>query len=104
MRKNLIKRQNWKEKFYEWKQSKKSIRRWCNEQNIPCSTFKYWKDLFSNEKNTFSKTAFTKISLEKTSIEEISSEIKLEYKGISIYLSKDVNIKTFQKIIRSLSC
>jgi hypothetical protein len=100
VKKDLSKRKRWEEKFYEWKKSNKSARSWCMEQKIPCSTFQRWIYIFSN-KEEISKDSFTEILPEAETLDYFSSGIKLKHKEISIYLTKDFDEKTFQKMMRS---
>ncbi len=84
----------------DWQASGLSIRKWCQQVQIPQSRFHQWKNKLLPVKKTV-PNAFVELPEEKV------TDIQLEYKGVKIYLSKgfDENLlsECFQ-VIRRLPC
>ena len=83
----------------KWKSSGKNASQWCQEHNIPKSTFQDWKNKFYNQK------------IEKSSFVEIPKEpsigIVIKYKGVAVYLDKNFDEQILHrclKTIKRISC
>ena len=95
-----VKNQEWKSLVEAWQSSGESISRWCQDRNIPDSTFAYWK-------KKFSKKALPSSTLFKELPEEEPSALQLEYEGAKFFLSKNFDEDVFAsclKILRRVSC
>ena len=95
-----IKNQKWKTLIEDWRSSGQSISQWCQNRNIPDSTFAYWKRKFSME-NRPCPSLFTELS------EEEPTALQLEYQGAKFSLSKNFDEDVFAsclKVLRRISC
>lgn len=84
----------WKERVLDYEASRKSMRTWCQENNIPITTLAGWKSRFKGLKV---KSGFIELQDHPQS----DSGITLEYSGIKIHLKP----KFDQAILKQcLSC
>jgi hypothetical protein len=85
---------NWKEKVKEWESSNKSTKIWCQENKIPYTTLRGWRNRLkkSDHNKIFNKSVENFIELK----DQIPSDpgIILEYKGVKIQLNRD-----FDKVV-----
>ena len=102
MSKNAKKAQKWEALIMSWRKSGQSMRKYCMEQKIIFSTFRYWKNkIFSENKIISSLNSFTEI-IEKTPLKK---EIEIEIKGAVIKVFKDFDETTLKRsllILRGL--
>lgn len=77
-----IRRQEWKVAVAEWQASGLTSRKWCQERNIPNSTFHHWKKLFSSIPKS-GRCSFIELPEGKP------SRIEMEFEGVKIYAEDD---------------
>ena len=94
--KRRSKSNHWQKSIEEWKLSGKSALSWCKERKITYSTFLYWRNRLSAEKDV-PQASFVEIK-------ESSSDtgIILDIQGFSLHLSKDFDSNTFLRLITIL--
>ena len=95
-----IKNQKWKSLIEDWQSSGQSISRWCQNRNIPDSTFAYWKKKFSKE-SLPCPSLFIELP------EEEPTALQLEYQGAKFLLRKHFDedvLASCLKILRRVSC
>ena len=90
-----IRRQEWKVIVEEWQASGLSSRKWCQEHNIPNSTFHPWKKLFSPIFKP-SRSSFLELPEEK------KSRIEMELGGIKIYAENGFDENLLVHCLRAL--
>jgi len=89
------KRQEWQEKIFQQQKSGQSVARWCRERQIPPSSFCAWK-----------KRLMPDPPLNRSSFQELleasqKTELKIEYRGICITLSKEFDEAALLRCIRT---
>jgi hypothetical protein len=82
---------NWQQRVLEWQASGKTILVWCQENQIPYTTFLGWKQRFENshkglQSNVLSSKAFIELKNQPPANSGIYSGVTLEYHGIKICL------------------
>jgi len=84
----------WEHRLQEWKNSRLSEVKWCKEQSISKSTFRYWK------------TKLQSPIQEQVIFEELkepsSTAIELRWGEARLYLDKDFDIATLEKCLIAL--
>ena len=96
-----IKRQEWKVLVGKWQSSGLSVRKWCQENKIPSSTFHYWKGLFSSVVKS-DQSSFVEL------FEEKKTRIELEFEGIKVHVEdgfdENLLVCCLRALKRSSSC
>jgi len=93
----------WEKRYQEWKASGINISKWCRENEIPLSSFSYWKRKF--EKRSLDKqiNPTTKPSfIELSDNSNIYSGISITVKGMTLNLSKSFDQQTFYDCLQVL--
>jgi hypothetical protein len=87
---------DWKFKLEQWKNSGLSGFLWCREQNIKYCVFLYWK------KKLKTLEAKSDHFLELVEPSSTITEIKIEFQGFVVRLTKDFDETTFQRCVQLL--
>ncbi len=74
----------WKNRVEEQSQSGLSINKWCQQKQIPSTTFHYWKEKFSPK--TFQKSSFSELHMKCPSV------VSLQARGIHIRMGSDCDL------------
>jgi hypothetical protein len=93
------KNRRWKTHIDVWRSSGKNMRQWCQEHNIPLSTFAYWKDKFSCD--TLDKRAFIEIAEAK------STGITIKCNAFELHIEQsfdELALSRCLKVMRSILC
>lgn len=95
----------WGIRVNEYRKSKKSARKWCEENNISVSALKYWITKFNKEENGyFSKPEFVPIGIAENIDNEFSASVTIKFGKISIDVldgCKPDTIKTILDVLNS---
>ena len=84
----------WEQRLQEWKKSELSEIKWCKNQNISKSTFRYWKSKL--------QPSIQKQVLFEELKEASPSAIELRWGEARLYLDKDFDIATLEKCLIAL--
>lgn len=84
----------WKQRLQDWEDSGLSAMKWCREQNIPYSTFGYWKSKLNSKEQE--PIIFEELK------EPCPSAIELRWGEARLYLSKDFDLATLEKCLIAL--
>lgn len=98
---------NWQKKVLEWQKSGKKIPAWCQENQIPYTTFLGWKLRFGNfhkklQSNTQPSKVFIELQDKPLSNSQIFSGVTLEYHGIKIHLETEFNATVLKQCLACL--
>jgi hypothetical protein len=98
---------NWQQKILEWQASGKKGLAWCQENQIPYTTFLGWKQRFENshkrlQSNVQSSKAFIELKDQPLSNSRICSGVTLECNGIKICLQTGFNPVVLKQCIACL--
>lgn len=75
----------WQTRINDYRKSKKSAGKWCEENNISVSTLKYWITKFNKEQNKCSdQPEFVPISTTENIHNEFSASATIKFGRISI--------------------
>ena|ERR1700758_5396770 len=89
----------WRDKVKEWQVSGKSIKAWCQEHNIPPTTFYGWKRRYgSHTNNPIKDTHF----IELTDKPKHDVGIVLEFQEVKIYLTETFNAELLKRCLATL--
>lgn len=98
----------WSNKVESWRQSGKSMKAWCRENQVVYTTFLGWCNRLKPNQNvnslpSSSKTQFVEL---KECLKDTSG-ISLECKGVVIHLTSEFNAALLKKclaVLRDTSC
>jgi hypothetical protein len=89
----------WKNRFEQWRASGKTIKAWCEEQKISLHVFYYWRTKFKSVPNIAqsSSNPFIEVTDRK-----VDSGLSLQWYGIVVCLSKNFDEKTLARLLQIL--
>ena len=104
MSKNHIStRCEWAHKIELWKQSGKSARAWCRENQLVYTTFLGWNTRLEKSQNVIdSSTSLKTQFIELKDNSKISPGISLECEGVMIHLNPDFDVALLKKCLTAL--
>lgn len=97
MRQNS-KRIEWERKVSEWQKSGKSVRAWCQENQINYVTFLGWRNRLQEDQSLADHSEFVELKEKSSS----GAGISLECSGVFIHLSLDFNTLALKKCLAVL--
>lgn len=71
----------WKNRIEEQRQSGLSINKWCQQNQIPPTSFHYWKEKFSPKQ--LQKSSFAELSIKR------ADAISLQARGLHVRIGSD---------------
>lgn len=89
----------WQERLIQWKDSGKSGPKWAKEQQIPYSTFCYWR----SKLDPLASNPF----VELVDLSTADRDLLLEWQGFSIRLPRGFDeqvLKRFLQVVQELQC
>ena len=94
----------WQTRINHYHKSKKSARKWCEENNVSVSTLKYWITKFNKEQNKCSDLPeFVPITTTETIINESSASATIKFGKISIDVLDGCKTDTLKTILDVLN-
>lgn len=95
----------WQTRINDYRASNKSGRQWCNENNIPYSSLKYWITKFNKEQAAESLISpeFVPISTEDIENRPSSSSITIRFGKVSIDIAEDCRPSTIKTILEVIN-
>jgi hypothetical protein len=91
----------WKTRFLKWQASGLSGRAWCCENQISYSTFSYWRQKINSNPQLTAKLGLEAF-VELSDSSEAPVGITLEYRGITLFLSKRFNEDLLKRCLKVL--
>ncbi|WP_297422762.1 hypothetical protein [Clostridium sp.] len=94
----------WQTRINDYRKSKKSARKWCEENNLSVSALKYWITKFNKEESkSFSKPEFVPIATVENIDDESSASATIKFGRISIDVLDGCKPDTIKTIIDVLN-
>lgn len=94
----------WKTRINDYRKSKKSAIKWCEENNISVSALKYWITKFNKEESKcFNKPEFVPIATAKNIDNESSASATIKFGRVSIDVLDGCKADTIKTILDVLN-
>jgi hypothetical protein len=91
----------WKSRFQKWQASGLSGRAWCLQNQISYGTFSYWRQKISSDPNLMAELN-PETFVELSESLEGSVGLTLEYRGVTLCLSKKFNEDLLKRCLKAL--
>ena|SRR5271154_4685495 len=107
MSKTLLKRHEWTSKVTHWRESGKTMKKWCEENNVGYKQFLYWRHCIEPTNGVTSQSKNSHLGTEENFI-ELSARpsehtgITLECSDVRIYLSTNFDLLTLKQCLNLL--
>ena len=111
LRKHFLQENDWSSKIDQWRQSGKSAKAWCLENQVVYTTFVGWRNRLKAKENQIHPDDNNSLSQSRLFVEltdqKKKSIITLECNGVQILISEDFDANLLRKcldLLRDMSC